>query len=186
MEDFVNSTCRAAFFHLRNISHVRPYLDRATTEKVIHAFVTSRIDYCNSLLYGASVTLIKKLQRVQNMAARIVTCRGKYEHISPVLKELHWLNVDKRIKYKVLLNTYKCMNNLSPAYLSSLLSSYEPSRQLRSSSKQLLNVPRCKLRTFGENAYCSYAPRLWNVLPADIKSSSSIGQFKSKLKSYSF
>ena len=120
------------------------------------------------------------------LTARIVACRGKYEHISPVLKELHWLSVDKRIKYKVLLNTYKCMNNLAPTYLSSLLSTYEPSRQLRSSTKQLLNVPRCKLRTYGENAYCSYAPRLWNMLPADIKSSPSIGQFKANLKSFLF
>ena len=76
METFVAHTCKVAFFQLRNIARIRPYLDTPTTEKVIHAFVSSRVDYCNSLLLGAPVSFIQKIQRVQDMAARVVTQTG--------------------------------------------------------------------------------------------------------------
>ena len=72
MEDHINATCRTAFYHLRNIARIRPYLTQSIAEKVVHAFVSSRLDYCNSLLYGAPAKLINRLQRVQNMAARLV------------------------------------------------------------------------------------------------------------------
>ena len=186
MEDFVNKTCMASFFQLRNIRHIRPFLDASTAEKVVHAFVSSRIDYCNSLLYGVPVFLINKLQRVQNMAARVVTGTLKFDNISTVMKELHWLPVEYRIKYKVLLLIYRCINNLAPAYLSSLLAYYHPTRTLSSSSKQLLQIPKCRLRNFGENAFSHFGPKIWNSLPVEIKYAKSVEQFKSKLKTYLF
>ena len=186
MEKFVNSTCKTAFFHLRNIRHIIPFLDMPTTEKVVHAFVSSRIDYCNSLLYGAPGFLIHKLQRVQNMAARVVTGTQKYDHISPVLEKLHWLPVQSRINYKVLLFIYKCLNNIAPVYLSSLLLSYQPTRALRSCHKQLLQIPRSKLKNFGDNAFSSFAPKLWNTLPEDIRCADTLDKFKSKLKTHLF
>ena len=73
MENHIMAICKAAFYHLRNISRIRKYLSSQTAEMLVHAFVSSRLDYCNSLLYGLPKELLKKLQHVQNVAARIVT-----------------------------------------------------------------------------------------------------------------
>ena len=186
METFVAHTCKVAFCQLRNIARIRPYLDMPTTEKVIHAFVSSRVDYCNSLLLGAPISLIQKMQRVQNMAARVVTQTQKYDHISPALVKLHWLPIQNRIQYKVLLMVYKCLHNAAPVYLSSLLSHYVPSRSLRSADKSLLSVPKSKLRSFGDNAFYCFAPKMWNALPCNVRSAGSLTEFKSELKTYLF
>ncbi len=114
------------------ISKLRPMLSTSNAEILIHAFMTSRLDYCNALLGGCSARLINKLQLVQNAAARVLTRTRKYEHISPVLSTLHWLPIKHRIDFKILLMTYKALNGLAPQYLSELLSHYSPSRPLRS------------------------------------------------------
>ena len=186
MEQHVNVTCKTAFYHLRNIARVRKYLDKSTTEKVVHAFVSSRLDYCNSLLYGISSELISRLQRVQNMAARIITGTKKYDHITPVLHSLHWLPIKKRIEYKIFLIIFKCLHKMSPFYLSNLLVPYEPQKRLRSASKGLLHVPRSRLKTFGDHAFSHFAPQMWNSLPENLKAIDSLEQFKSNLKTYLF
>ena len=96
-------------------------LSLSYAETLIHAFMTSRLDYCNALLGGCSVRLINKLQLVQNAAARVLTRTRKYEHISPVLSALHWLPIKHRIHFKILLMTYKALNGLAPQYLSTIL-----------------------------------------------------------------
>ncbi|KAI5621275.1 hypothetical protein C0J50_19210, partial [Silurus asotus] len=80
-------------FHLRNISKLRNMLSISDAEKLVHAFMTSRIDYCNALLGGCPASLINKLQLVQNAAARVLTRSRKYNHITPILSSLHWLPV---------------------------------------------------------------------------------------------
>ena len=114
MENHVTAICKAGFYHLRNISRIRKYIS-------LHAFITSRLDFCNSLLYGLPKQTLMRLQHVQNVAARIVTLAAKREHISPVLYELHWLPVQERIVFKILLMTFKCLNGLAPSYLSELI-----------------------------------------------------------------
>ncbi len=89
--------------------------------------------------------------------------RGR-EHITPVLKSLHWLPVRFRIDFKVLLLVFKCLNGLGPSYLSDLLLPYQPSRTLRSSGTGLLTIPRVKTKTHGEAAFSHYGPYLWNSL----------------------
>ena len=121
MENHVTAICKAGFYHLRNISRIRKYMSRHTTEILVHAFITSRLDFCNSLLYGLPKQTLMRLQHVQNVAARIVTLAAKREHISPVLYELHWLPVQERIVFKILLMTFKCLNGLAPSYLSELI-----------------------------------------------------------------
>ena len=83
---------------------------------VLYAFVTSRIDYCNGILYGLPVCVITKLQRVQNAAARLLASSRKYDHITPALQELQWLPVKYRIHFKILLSTFKTLNGMAPAY----------------------------------------------------------------------
>jgi len=101
-------------------------------EKLVHAFMTSRLDYCNALLAGCPAYSINKLQLVQNAPARVLTSSRKYDHVTPILSSLHWLPIKFHINYKVLLLTYKALNDLAYVYLMDLLSPYNPLRSLRS------------------------------------------------------
>ena len=100
----VNNVCKSAFYHLRTISRIRKYLS-TQTDFLIHAFVTSKLDHCNSLLYNVPKNVIKKLQLVQNAATRLITRSRKCDHFTPILFDLYWLPVSKRIKFKILLLT---------------------------------------------------------------------------------
>ena len=106
MKNHIQHRCRVAYFHIHCIGKIRHLLDRKTTEIMINAYVTSRLDYGNSLLYGVSEHLLSQLQRVQNSAARLVTKTKRRQHTTPVLIELHWLQVRQRIEYKLLLLTF--------------------------------------------------------------------------------
>ena len=103
----------AAFYHLHNIRRIRKYLSMDAAATLIHSFVSSRIDYCSSLLYGVPKCHIDKLQRVQNAATRLVIMQGKFCLIIPVLHQLHWLPVSFRINFKILLLTFKAIHELS-------------------------------------------------------------------------
>ena len=105
--DHVASICKSSFYHLRNISYIRKYLSSTTTEILVHAFVSSKLDYCNSLLYGLPNYQVKKLQHVQNTTARLISLSRKHEYITPILLNLHWLPKHYRIVFKILLITYK-------------------------------------------------------------------------------
>ena len=124
--------CRSINFNLYSIGKIRKYLDRPTFEKLMNATITSGLDYCNSLIFGIPKELISQLQKLQNHAARVITKCRQYDHISPVLVDLHWLPVKQRIDLKILLITYKALNGLAPAYLRELLIPYSPKRTLRS------------------------------------------------------
>ena len=169
-----------------NLGKVRKCLSRRITEKLIHAFASSRLDYGNSLLYGINSCLLNKLQCVKNSAARLLTGTKKYENISPILAKLHWLPVSSRVEYKILLLTFRALNNIGPQYIRDLLNIYTPPRNLRSIDKHVLVVPNLKMKTAGDRAFPCIAPRLWNGLPEDIKSSRTLENFKSKLKTYLF
>ena len=103
MEAFINSKCKAARYSLRNISRVRKSLTMDACKTLVQAYVTSKLDYCNSLLYGLPSSLVNRLQKVQNSAARVISLTPKWSHITPVRAALHWLPVQQRIDYKLLL-----------------------------------------------------------------------------------
>ena len=135
MEKFVAQKCRSASFALHRIGKIRSFLDKQTAERLVHAFVMCHIDFCNSLLQGLPAGQIKRLQSIQNSAARLVSRTKKYQSISPVLQSLHWLPVHYRIMFKILLLSYQCFHNLAPSYLTELLTIYKPGRNLRSGKK---------------------------------------------------
>ena len=186
MKCHINSVIKSANFQLKAIGHIRNYLSSEAAASLIHAFITSKLDYGNSLLFGLPDTLLKRLQKVQNTAARILTRTKKYDHITHVLSELHWLPVEKRIHFKILVLTYKSLNKCAPEYLCELISAYTPPRTLRSSNSFLLKVPTTRLKSYGDRSFEFAAPTLWNTLPDKIKSASSLDIFKSQLKTHLF
>ena len=118
----INKTCQSPFFSLYNIKRIRKYLPFEAAKSLVQAFVISRIDYCNAILYGLSAIHVNRLQRVQNAATRLLTNTPRYSHITPVMINLHWLPVKFRIIFKVNLLTFKALHGLAPAYLSDIIS----------------------------------------------------------------
>ncbi len=116
---------------------------------------------------------INKLQVVQNVADRVLTRSRKYDHITPIVRSLHWLTIKFHISYKILLLAYKALNGLAPVYLTSPISRYNPSRSLRSQNSGLL-VPRIAKSTKGGRAFSHLAPKLWNSLPDNARLKTSL------------
>ncbi len=186
MSAHITSVCKAANCQLYRISRIKKYLTPQALKIVIHALVASKIDYCNSLLVGLPETQTKRLQNIMNSAARLISGVRKFEHITPTLKDLHWLPVNIRIIFKLLCLTYKALNGLAPPYLADLLKSYIPTRSLRSAEKGLLCAPKSRTKTFGERSFICAAPLHYNALPLDIRQAKTLDSFKSRLKTHFF
>ena len=142
LEKQITFMCKSAWYHLYQISKIRRFLTTEQTKSVIHAYVTSRIDQNNRLLIGLPKNSLKRLQYVQNASAKLIVGAKKHDHVTPTLITLHWLPVEQRILFKVLLLTFKCLNGQGPTYLKNLLVPYTPTRTLRSASGNLLVLPQ--------------------------------------------
>ena len=186
MKHHITEICKLSFYHLRNIAHIRRFLTLDAAKTIIQSLVCWRIDWNNSLYYGLPNTQLLRLQRVQNAAARIIMKRRKFDHVTPILKELHWLPVMYRVSFKMLVLTYKCIHGEAPSYLSDLITRKPNSSfNLRSNYVPLLLQPRrTNLVYGGDRAFYAAAPREWNNLPLNIRISGSIAIFKSRLKTY--
>lgn len=185
MRCHINNTIRACYCQLRAISQIRKFLSTEAAETLCHAFITSRIDNLNSLLYKIPKYQRQKIQRVQNSAARVTMKIRKTENITPVLKKLHWLPVKQRIEYKILLLVFKCRIQVAPSYLMDMIKPYQPARSLRSSDQDLLVESR-SAKVYGERAFSVCGPKLWNKLPPQVKESRTLGIFKTQLKTHLF
>ena len=187
LEAHVNQICRSAYLHLRNLGAIRKYLTQTTATCVVHAFISSKLDYLNALLLHLPDRLLNKLQRIQNTAARIVSLTKKTDHITPVLTSLHWLPVRARIDFKVCLIVFRVLHGQAPAYLMDIFKLKETPRLLRSSNDHLLlSVPRVKTVSFGDRAFSVGASLLWNSLPFDIRSLPKETVFRACLKTFLF
>ncbi len=184
MKTQVSNMCRIGFHNLRNLSSIRNILDNDTAKTAAHAFVTSGLDYCNSILYGLPECQIKRLQLVHNAAARVVVKKRKFDHISEDLKNLHWLPVKSRIDFKLLLLTWKALHDQAPVYLKELLKYKEDKHDSR--VKNALLIPKTRLVTCGDRAFSTAAPTLWNSLPNELRQINKLSLFKRKLKTYLF
>ena len=189
MSDHVNGLCRTLNYQLRNISRIRRYLSEENCHHVVRALVSSRLDYGNSLLAGITEAQLKKIQRIQNKAARLIFGISRRDHISPYITHLHWLPVKQRVNFKILVLIYQCINNSAPIYLSELISMYNThsnKRNLRSSKDiTKLIIPKTK-RSAGDCGFSVYGPRLWNSLPTSIRLAPSLQIFKRHLKTHLF
>ena len=186
MEKQVSSVCRSCYAHLRNIGQIRRSLNKDATRSLVRSMVTSRLDYCNVLLCAATISTTKKLQLVQNTAARIVTRTKLSEHITPVLRDLHWLPIKRRIEYKVIMHTFRALHGQSPSYISDLIVRYKPTRVLRSQNTTSLDIPRVQTATYGDKSFKGMAYTHWKSLPSHMKEITDINIFKAMLKTYLF
>ena len=174
-----------ANFHLINIGWTSRLLTDDTTKLAIHTFVKSRLDYCNSLLIGIRLRLQRKLQNIQRTSARLITIHRKFDSITSQLIELHWLPIKQRIDNKVLMLLYKALHNQAPPDITNVIQVNVERRRLRSSCSIFLFEPRTCCVTFGDRAFSTYGPRIWNKLPAYIKNSQ-FETFKMLLKTQPF
>ena len=186
MSDHISDISRSLFLSLRRIGTIRPYLSDRATSCLVNSTITSRLDFCNSALAGITADQLGRLQRIQNSAARLIAKKRKHDHITPILRDLHWLPIDFRIKFKLCVFAYRHFEGTLPPYLSSVLCTYNPTRSLRSSSEKLLRTPRVDLKSAGERSFRYAAPVAWNSLPNALRNTPSLSQFKSKLKTHLF
>ena len=187
MQDQVTSVTRASYFHLRRIKKIKHHLDQDSCAKLVNACVTSRLDYHNALLTSCPSKTLHRLQIVQNNAARVLSGVKQRQHITPVLRDLHWLPIESRIQFKVLVFIHQALHNAkSPLYIKDAISVYHPRRELRSSSDNfMLVIPRCN-RLRGMSSINVLGPKLWNELPSSMRQCDSKAAFKSQLKTYLF
>ena len=182
----VSSIVKGCSYHLRNIGRVRPYLSTEACKTVIQGLVISKIDYCSALLVGIPQNQIKRLQIIQNKAARVISRSPKADHITPILAELHWLPCQQRLYFRILTYVYKCLNHLAPIYLEDLLSLYKPVRALRSADSKCTLVKHVSRKRIGGQSFFIAGPFLWNDIPDCIRESSSSHVFRKLLKTHSF
>jgi len=175
-DSHARAVAKACTFHTRALRHVRHMLSTELAITIGRSIVATRLDYCNSLLYGAPSTSLDRLQRCQNMLARVVTQSSSRTSAKPLLQSLHWLPIRERIRHKVATLTFKAHRMSSPP-LSSLLNDHIPSRMLRPSSTPRLIVPRTRTE-LAKRAFCVAAPSLWNSLPVDVVDTNTILTFK--------
>ena len=188
MSTHISKVCGAAFYNLHNIGRIRKFLNPDDTKPLVHAFITSRIDYCNSLLYGLPACQLNKMQRVLKAAARLVCKAPRYLHVTPLLRELHWLPIRQRVNFKVILFAFKAIHGIAPPYISELISiKAQSAYSLRSAKGVLLSPSIIKTRkTLGDRAFQVAAPQLWNALPLELRQNTNISSFKRCLKTHLF
>jgi hypothetical protein len=167
--EHISAISKSCLYHICDLKRLRSTIDQPTARIIATALIHSKFDYCNSLLLNLSASHLNRLQLVLNSAARAVTRTCKFGHISPILKDLHWLKINERIKYKISSLTYKILTTNQPSYLRSLLE-FQAARSIRSSSVITLIRPSIPSRLkLTDRSFYHQAPALWNSLPADLR-----------------
>ena len=191
MDLHVNNITRSCFYQLRQLRSIRRSLSTDAAKTLVHSLISSRVDYCNSIFYGVTDVVVRRLQSVLNAAARLISNKRKFDHITPVLRDhLHWLPIRQRIDFKIAVFVYNALHGRGPAYLSRICN---PVREvgarahLWSAIRGDLTVPRTRTRRFGPRSFRVSGPVIWNSLPEDIRAPKlSLERFKSMLKTHLF
>ena len=186
----VSNTLRSCYFHLRRLQACKPYIPAIYLPVLVHAFITSRLDFCNSILYGLPSCTLSRLQKVQNAAAKFLTGARKFDSASQQLQTLHWLPIKDRILFKVILLSHSIATTASrsPAYFTEFVVARSCARATRSSKKAQLvsNIP-VRLKTYGERSMFHSLVHPFNALPSHLcNHSDSYASFKTALKTFLF
>jgi hypothetical protein len=189
MKTHVSKTVAGCFNALRLIKSIRRSVSTTALKTLVSSLVLTKLDYGNATLAGIRKYLLNRLQSVLNAAARMI-CHLPYgEHVTPFLRDLHWLSVPERIQFKLSSIVYRCLNSVGPAYLTTELvrvAGLEGRQRLRSASSTSLVVPRMRLRTVGDRAFPVTAAKAWNDLPSSVRLSPSLVTFRKNLKTWLF
>ena len=187
LHQHILNVCRGAFLELRRINSIRNFLTTDAVKTLVCSLVLSRVDYCNSLLAGLPQCHLKKIQYVQNAAARLIFRAPKSDHVSSLLQKLHWLPISCRIEHKISSLCYNSLSGTGPQYLSDLTQVYTSCRCLRSSSDtRILKIPKVKTKSYGQRSFAYQGPIIWNKLPLEIRHQGKIDGLKQALKTYLF
>jgi len=188
MNTHITQLVCTCFGILRQIRCIRRSLPRSSLATLITAFILSKVDYCNVVLSGLPNRDLERVQSVINAAARLTTGARKYDHVMPLLKDLHWLRVPERITYKLCVLVRNCLHGTAPRYLQDVIQpvAVTSRRRLRSTSSSALVVPITRRSTIGDRAFAVAGPRAWNSLPEFVIDCSSPGTFRKYLKTYLF
>ena len=190
MTSHVANITSSCYYQLRQLRSVRRSLTTDVCKLLVRSLIISRIDYCNSVLYGATSATLARLQSVLNASAKFIARRAKYDHITCYIRDdLHWLPITQRIEYKLCLQAYKCLHGLAPSYLTvyfKLLSSGSARQGLRSATQGMLSVPPTKSKN-GGRSFAVAGPSLYNGLSHELRDSRlCLDKFKSELKTFLF
>ena len=189
MNAHVSNIAQTSYLELRRLAYIRRFLKSTATATLVSDFVLSRIDYCNSLLFGCTHDVTSHLQRIQNYAARVILRLPKSSSVTIHLKSLHWPTVNVRSTYKIACLCYHCHSSTAPSYVADMLHE-RPShtRNTRSSSytMPLLNRPAHSKATLGDRSFSFASSSVWNSIPNDVRCASSLSSFMSRLKTYLF
>ena len=188
MKQHVAKVAASCFYHLRRLRQIRRRVGTEVTTQLVLAFVTSRLDYCNSVLAGLPQVTLEPLQRVQNAAARLILDLNLWDHVTPGLRQLHWLPIRWRIQYKLCSIMQSIHAGKSPVYMTECVRTVADSASrsgLRSANSSLYATPRLRTK-FGERAFSYAGPSAWNSLPAEIRDDTDFSAFRSKLKTHFF
>ena len=165
-----------------NTHSIRRSVTRPVLVSLVVSLVLSRLDYGNAALAGLPCQLTDRLQAVLNSAARLIYGARRSDHVTPLLRDLHWLRVPERIKFKLAVLVYRCLHGLAPSYLTdelNLVAEVVTRPELRSSSTTDLLVPRTNRSTIGDRAFPVAAARVWNELSSAVRLSPSVAVFAS-------
>jgi hypothetical protein len=179
--------CKACNYHIRALQHIRHLLTVDVAKTLACSIIGARLDYCNSILYGAPMSTVLKLQRVKNSLARVVLHQPKRSHAEPLLHTLHWLPLKQRIHYKLATLAYKIRDTSTPDYLSDLIPARTTGTRmsLRSASRTLLTVPSTRT-AMASRAFSVCAPVVWISLPESVQSCNCFKTFKTGRKTFVF
>ena len=189
MRTHVSRTVSACFASLRQIRSIRRSVTRPVLQSLVAALTLTRLDYGCTTLAGLPARQLNRLQSVLNAAARLVYSARRSEHVSPLLRDLHWLRVPQRIEFRLTVLSYRCLNGAAPRYLADelqLVAHITSRERLRSASTARLHVPRTAHKTIGDRAFPVAAARVWNGLASSTTSQSSLLSFRRALKTELF
>ena len=183
----ISNVRRVSFFHLRRLRHIRSFVPRDKFESLVHAFITNKLDLCNSLYYNLPSYLLTRLQNVQSATAKCLLSRKKSESATEALDDLHWLPIRKRIQFKVAVLAFKIFNGQAPQYFIDTIIARKPLRATRLAQLSHLCCPtftRPRLKSCGDRAFYASSVVVWNGLPESLREIPTLSAFKRGLKSY--
>jgi hypothetical protein len=189
MRTHITRAVAGCFAALRQIRGIRRSVTEPVLQSLVQSLVISRLDYGGATLAGLPAVQLNRLQSVLNAAARLVFAVRKFDHVTPLLRQLHWLRVPERIDFRLATLAYKCQHNMAPRYLveqMQRLADMDSRRSLRSASSTALFVPRTLHRTIGDRAFSVAAARVWNGLPVTVQQSETLTIFRHRLKTEMF